>query len=88
MAGKDKFEYEFEEPYRPYGNSDTSDTALFREISDEREDTRYKRKPYQESDPSQQKVNNNNRPCGGGVGLSRILKIISNSMKSCHVMGK
>ena len=57
MLGKDKFEYEFEEPYRPYGNSDTSNTALFREISDEKEDTRFKRKPYQESDPSQQKVN-------------------------------
>ena len=57
LLGKDKFEYEFEEPYRPYGNSDTSNTALFREISDEKEDTRYKRKPYQESDPSQQKVN-------------------------------
>ena len=54
FLGKDQFEYEFEEPYRPYGNSDTSNTALYREISD---DTRYKRKPSQESDPYQQKVN-------------------------------
>ena len=83
FTGKDKFEYEFEEPYRPYGNSDTSNTALYREISD---DTRYKRKPSQDSDPYQQKVNIDKT-------ISSYLTvlvmdpdpwIISHSLKSCH----
>ena len=54
VSGNDNFEYQFEEPYnRPY---DTSNTALFREISDGSQDVRIKRKPFQQSNPSQQKV--------------------------------